>query len=83
MPGGAAGQVGGGVAGAEGQQQDGAAVARGGQAVPGRGEVGCRGRQASAGVRLLVGLGRAAFETRGKHHVDGVEVGAQAGRALP
>src|SRR5207302_1946541 len=78
----AAGHVGSGVAGGQRQQQDGAAVARGGQAVPGRGKVRGGGPQATAGGRLLVGVWGGAAESGGEHHVGGVEVGVQPGRAL-
>ena len=83
VSGGATGQFGGGVPGGQGEQQDGAAFAGGGQAVPGRGEVGGRGPQASAGGRLLVGVGRWSVEPRRQHDVGGVEIGLQPRGPLP
>src|SRR5690606_37756528 len=77
LAGGAAGQAGGGVAGGEGQQQDRAAVAGGGEALPRRREVRGRGPQAPPGVGLLVGVGGAGLQAGGEHGVGGVEVGVQ------
>lgn len=78
----AAGQVRRGVAGSQGQQQDGAAVAGRGESVPGGGEVGRRGPEPAPGARFLVGVRCRAVQAGGEHHVDGIQVGVEAGRAL-
>lgn len=59
-----------------GKQQDGTAVPRGGQAVPGRREVVGRGPQAATRGRLLLGV-TGALQAGGEHHMGRVEVRMQ------
>lgn len=87
VAGGLAGQLGGALAGAERQQQDRAAVAGGGESVPGGGEV-RGGRPEAPPVGALpasgVGVGRAArpVDAGGEHDVGCVAVGTEPGGAL-